>query len=155
MLKVGTIAPDFTLEDQDGVCFSLHDFEHSLILIYFYPKDDTPGCTKEACAISEVYGEFEKLEITVIGVSKDSIKAHKKFKEKYNLPFRLLSDSEGDVIDLYGAWQNKSMFGRSFMGIARVSYLIGKDHTILKTYPNVDPATHAMEILKDVEKLIT
>ena len=153
MLTPGTIAPDFTLQDQNETYVSLHDYHDTYTLVYFYPKDDTPGCTKEACVIAELYQEFEAHGITVLGISKDSPKSHKKFAEKYHLPFRLLSDKEGDVIDMYGAWQNKSMFGRSFMGIARVSYLIGGDHTILKVYPNVDPATHALEILKDVQEL--
>ncbi len=153
MLSIGTIAPDFTLQDQNESYVSLHDYHDTYTLLYFYPKDDTPGCTKEACVIAEMYQEFETLGVTVLGVSKDSPKSHKKFAEKYNLPFRLLSDREGDVIDIYGAWQNKSLFGRSFMGIARISYLIGKDLVILKSYPNVDPAAHAYEILKDLKAL--
>lgn len=154
MLSIGTIAPDFTLQDQNGVHVSLHDYNDTHVLVYFYPKDDTPGCTKEACSIAEVYSDFETLNITVIGVSKDSPKSHKKFAEKYNLPFRLLSDSEGKVIDAYGAWQNKSMFGRSFMGVARISYLLSPKGVIVKVYPNVDPATHALQILSDVKELI-
>lgn len=153
MLTPGIVAPDFTLQNQNETFVSLHDYHDTYTLVYFYPKDDTPGCTKEACAIADVYSDFEKLGVTVIGISKDSPKSHNKFADKYNLPFHLLSDTEGSVIDQYGAWQNKSMFGRSFMGVARVSYLIGTDHTIIKVYPNVDPATHALEILKDVKEL--
>lgn len=154
MIQEGDIAPDFTLSDQHGSHISLHDFHDTYTVVYFYPKDDTPGCTKEACMIRDVYEDFERLGVVVLGISKDSPKSHKKFAEKYNLPFRLLSDTNGETIEAYGAWQNKSMFGRSFMGVARVSYLIGKDCTIIKRYPNVDPATHALEILKDVKELI-
>ncbi len=154
MLTTGTIAPDFTLQDQNESYVSLHDYHDTYTLVYFYPKDDTPGCTKEACVIAEMYSEFQAHDVTVLGISKDSPKSHKKFAEKYKLPFRLLSDEEGEVIDAYGAWQNKSMFGRSFMGTARVSYLIGKDCTIVKVYPDVDPKAHAHQILKDVKELI-
>jgi thioredoxin-dependent peroxiredoxin len=153
MISIGSVAPDFTLQDQNGTYVSLHDYHETYTLVYFYPKDDTPGCTKEACAIAEVYSEFESLNVTVLGISKDSPKSHKKFAEKYNLPFRLLSDSEGEVIDAYGAWQNKSMFGRSFMGVARISYLINPEGVVVKVYPNVDPATHAVQILADVRAL--
>ncbi len=153
MLTIGTVAPDFTLQDQNGTFISLHDYHHTYCLVYFYPKDDTPGCTKEACAIADIYTEFEALNINVIGISKDSPKTHKKFAEKYNLPFRLLSDQEGETIDAYGAWQNKSMFGRSFMGIARISYLLNLEGVVIKIYPNVDPATHALQILADVKAL--
>ncbi len=153
MLQEGTVAPDFTLLDQDETLVSLHDFEHSFVLVYFYPKDDTPGCTKEACMIADVYDEFQTHGVAVLGISKDSPKSHKKFATKYNLPFRLLSDKEGNTIEAYDAWQNKSMFGRSFMGIARISYLIDRDGVIIKAYPNVDPATHANQILKDIKAL--
>ncbi len=154
MLSIGTVAPDFTLQDQNGTYVSLHDYHEAFTLVYFYPKDDTPGCTKEACVIAEMYTEFQTLGVTVLGISKDTPKSHKKFAEKYNLPFRLLSDTEGETIDVYGAWQNKSMFGRRFMGIARISYLIGHEGSIIKVYPNVDPATHAHQILKDVKEMI-
>jgi peroxiredoxin Q/BCP len=100
-----------------------------------------------------MYAEFEKHEVTVLGISKDSSQSHKKFAEKYQLPFRLLSDKDGRVIEAYKAWQNKSMFGRRFMGISRISYLVGKDGAIIKVYPKVDPATHAHEILKDIQSL--
>ncbi|MEY2665261.1 MAG: peroxiredoxin [Candidatus Parcubacteria bacterium] len=150
MLSINTPAPAFSLPDEDSVIHTLEQYRGKKILLYFYPKDDTPGCTKEACVIAEVYKDFSAKGVVVLGVSKDSPKSHKRFKEMYHLPFTLLSDQEGDVIDAYGAWQNKSMFGRSFMGIARISYLIDADGTIVKVYPNVDPATHAFEILKDI-----
>ncbi len=153
MLKINTVAPDFSLLDEEGITRSLTQYRGKRVLLYFYPKDDTPGCTKEACMISDVYKDFAAQNIAVLGISKDSPASHKRFKEKYHLPFTLLSDAKGDVIDAYGAWQNKSMFGRTFMGIARVSYLLDEHGVILKTYPDVNPATHALEILNDVRNL--
>ena len=151
MLQEGTLAPDFSLLDQNEVAHTLAQYRGKTVLLYFYPKDDTPGCTKEACMIADVYNDFSANNIVVLGVSKDTPASHKKFATKYNLPFTLLSDRSGDVIDAYGAWQNKSMFGRSFMGISRISYLIDKEGKIQKVYPKVDPASHALEILKDVK----
>lgn len=151
MLTEGTQAPDFSLLDQNEVAHTLAQYRGKTVLLYFYPKDDTPGCTKEACMIADVYNDFSAKNIVVLGVSKDTPASHKKFAAKYNLPFTLLSDRGGDVIDAYGAWQNKSMFGRSFMGTSRISYLIDKEGKIQKVYPKVDPASHALEILKDVK----
>lgn len=153
MLPVNTPAPDFTLPDEEGILRTLSQYRGKRVLLYFYPKDDTPGCTKEACMISDVYRDFAALNIAVLGVSRDSSASHKRFKEKYHLPFTLLSDTSGDCVELYGAWQDKSMFGRSFMGIARVSYLIDELGMIIKVYPDVNPATHALEILNDVRSL--
>jgi thioredoxin-dependent peroxiredoxin len=153
MLAVQQEAPAFSLLDQDNVTRSLAENQGKLLVLYFYPKDDTPGCTKEACVIAEMYEEFSKQTVAVFGVSKDSPASHKKFKEKYKLPFTLLSDPSGDMIEAYGAWQHKSLFGRKFMGVARISYLIGTDGRVLKVYPNVDPATHAHEILFDIRSL--
>jgi peroxiredoxin Q/BCP len=150
MLTQGTFAPDFSLLDQDKTTHSLSQYKGQRVLLYFYPKDDTPGCTKEACAIADVYNDFAQKGIVVLGVSKDSPASHKKFVNKYQLPFTLLSDGQGDVVEAYGAWQNKSMFGRSFMGIKRISYLIDAEGNILNVYPDVDPATHALQILHDV-----
>lgn len=151
MLKEGTTAPDFSLFDQNEETHTLAQYRGKTVLLYFYPKDDTPGCTKEACMIADVYNDFEARGIVVLGVSKDSPASHKKFAAKYNLPFTLLSDSKGDAVEAYGAWQNKSMFGRSFMGISRISYLIDKEGKIQAVYPKVDPATHALQILNDVK----
>jgi peroxiredoxin Q/BCP len=153
MLKVGTKAPDLTLLDQDEVVHSLKQYRGSYVLLYFYPKDDTPGCTKEACAITDVYKDFKKLGIVVLGVSKDSPKSHKKFAEKYNLPFTLLSDKDLTVAQTYGAWQEKTMFGKTALGMMRISYLIDKEGKIVNVYPKVDPPNHALEILKDVKEL--
>jgi thioredoxin-dependent peroxiredoxin len=153
MLTTHTIAPDFSLLDQHQDTQTLHAYRGKWVLLYFYPKDDTPGCTKEACAIAEVFSEFKELGITVFGVSKDSPQSHHAFALKYHLPFILLSDPEGVVIEAYGAWQEKSMFGKKYMGIQRMSYLLNPEGLIEKIYPDVDPATHALEILKDVRAL--
>ena len=153
MLNIGTLAPDFTLLDQDGVSQSLKTYRGKYILLYFYPKDDTPGCTKEACTIADVYNDFSKLNVVVLGVSKDTPSSHKKFAEKYSLPFTLLSDTDAAVIETYGAWQEKTMFGKTALGILRISYLIDPEGKIVKVYPKVDPASHALEILKDIKSL--
>ncbi|MEN9920983.1 MAG: peroxiredoxin [Candidatus Parcubacteria bacterium] len=151
MLDIGTKAPGFSLKDETGIVRTLEEYIGKKVLLYFYPKDDTPGCTKEACMIADVYADFERKGIAVLGVSKDSPRSHTKFKEKYKLPFTLLSDEKGDCIEAYGAWQNKSMFGRSFMGTARVSYVIDETGVVEKVYKEVDPATHALQILREVE----
>lgn len=144
MLVLQTKAPNFTLFDQDNIERSLTDYTNERVLLYFYPKDDTPGCTKEACTIAQVYDDFKKANITVLGVSADSPESHTKFRTKYNLPFTLLSDPDKKVIEMYEA---KNLIG----GTKRISYLIDIGGTILKTYPNVDPANHALQILKDVQ----
>ena len=144
MLKEGTKIIDFSLVDQDKVVHKLSDYSTGRVLLYFYPKDDTPGCTKEACMITEVYDDFKKAGITVLGISSDSPESHKKFKEKYNLPFTLLSDIDKKVIKDYGA--------SSLLFTKRISYLIYKG-VIIKVYPKVDPATHAIEILKEIGKI--
>ncbi|MFA6514830.1 MAG: peroxiredoxin [Candidatus Paceibacterota bacterium] len=142
MLKEGTKIIDFNLVDQNGVAHKLSDYS-GRVLLYFYPKDDTPGCTKEACMITEVYDDFKKAGITVLGVSSDSPESHKKFAEKYNLPFTLLSDPSKIAIKAYGA--------SSMLFTKRISYLIDKG-IIIKVYPKVDPASHAREILKEISK---
>ncbi len=141
MLKQGTKIIDFTLKDQDDVEQKLSDFKGK-VLLYFYPKDDTPGCTKEACMITEAYDDFKKAGITVLGVSADSPESHTKFREKYNLPFTLLSDPDQKVIKEYGAF--------AFPFNKRISYLISNG-VIVKVYPKVDPASHAMQILEDIK----
>jgi thioredoxin-dependent peroxiredoxin len=151
MLKIGRKAPLFTLSDQDGTSQSLKAYLGTWVLLYFYPKDDTPGCTKEACMIAEVYKDFKRLGVTVFGVSKDSVKSHKKFAEKYSLPFTLLSDPEMTMMDKYGALVMKQMYGKEVRGTNRISYLIGPDGKIAKVYPNVDPANHALELLTDIK----
>jgi peroxiredoxin Q/BCP len=153
MLNINTLAPDFSLLDQDGVLQSLKQYRGKYVLLYFYPKDDTPGCTKEACTIADVYNDFSRLDVVVLGVSKDSPTSHKKFATKYSLPFTLLSDKDIEVAQLYGAWQEKTMFGKTALGMLRISYLIDPTGKIVKVYPKVDPASHALEILKDIKSL--
>jgi peroxiredoxin Q/BCP len=153
MLQVNDTAPNFTLPDQDETEHTLADFTGTWKVIYFYPKDDTPGCTKEACAIRDIYNDFEKLGVKVFGVSKDTPAKHKKFAEKYELPFTLLSDPEAEMLTAYGAMQEKSMYGKSYLGIQRMSYLINPDNKVAKVYPKVSPTEHALELLSDVKEL--
>jgi len=153
MPKEGQKAPAFTLPDKDGKSHALKDYAGQWVLIYFYPKDDTPGCTTEACTLRDAHPEFRKLDAVVLGVSKDSEKSHGKFAEKYGLPFTLLSDPSAETIKAYGAWQMKKFMGREFMGIARMSCLIDPDGKIAKVYPNVKPAEHAKEVLADIDAL--
>jgi len=147
MLDTKTIAPDFNLLDQNGKEHTLAYHRGTYVLIYFYPKDDTPGCTKEACVIRDMYTDFESSSVKVFGVSADSVESHKKFEEKYQLPFTLLSDPKKETIKAYGA--DGSIFGK------RISYLIGPDGTIVKSYPKVDPAHHGEEILEDIKAIKT
>ena len=147
--KVGSKAPDFKLSDQDGVLHTIKQYKGKQVLLYFYPKDDTPGCTTEACTLRDSFAEFEKLGMVVLGVSKDDQKKHKKFQEKYSLPFSLLADVDGTVCEAYGTWQNKKFIGKEYMGIARVSFLIDENGKIKKVYENVKPAVHAGEVLQD------
>ena len=153
MLAVSKSAPAFTLLDQDGIKVALSDFSGQWVLLYFYPKDDTPGCTKEACAIADSFPTFEDLDAVVLGVSADSVESHKKFAQKYKLPFRLLADTDKKVVEKYGVWGEKSMYGRKYMGINRMSYLIDPDGKIAKIYHKVKPETHAQEILTDLREL--
>jgi thioredoxin-dependent peroxiredoxin len=154
MLKIGRKAPSFSLLDQNGVAHTLKQYAGQLTIIYFYPKDDTPGCTKEACMIADVYKDFKRLKVNVLGVSKDTPKSHKKFAEKYSLPFTLLSDSTMEMMDKYGAFMVKKMYGKEVRGTNRITYLVGRDGKIAKVYPEVDPATHALELLKDLKVII-
>ncbi|MEO6077353.1 MAG: thioredoxin-dependent thiol peroxidase [Candidatus Andersenbacteria bacterium] len=153
MLKEGTKAPDFTAQDQFVETHSLANTRGKWLLLYFYPKDDTPGCTKEACAIRDAWTDFHDAGITVFGVSKDSVESHKKFAEKYSLPFPLLADPDQKIIASYEASGEKSMYGKLFHGILRVSYLINPDGVIAKVYPKVKPAEHAKQILEDFANL--
>ena len=153
MLKAGRKAPTFKLADQDGKVHALKDYAGKWLLIYFYPKDDTPGCTKEACTIAEIYKDFKRMGVAVCGVSKDSVKSHKKFAEKYSLPFTLLSDESTEMIQKYQAWGEKTMRGKKYLGTFRVSYLIAPDGTIAQVYPEVDPANHALELLTDLKAI--
>ncbi len=154
MLKAGSKAPDFTLPDQNGEMHSLKDVKGKWLLLYFYPKDDTPGCTVEACTIRDNFGAFKKAGITVWGVSADPVKKHAKFAEKYELPFTLLSDEEKGMLKAYGVWAKKKFMGREYMGILRNSFLIDPNGKIAKIYEGVKPAEHAEEVLADVKALM-
>ncbi|HEX4104290.1 MAG TPA: thioredoxin-dependent thiol peroxidase [Candidatus Paceibacterota bacterium] len=151
--KIDTIAQDFILPDQDGKNHALSDYRGKWVLLYFYPKDDTPGCTKEACAIRDNFPDFSKLNITVLGVSGDSVASHKQFAEKYQLPFTLLADEDKKVVGLYGAWGKKKLAGKEYEGTFRTSFLIDPDGRIVKIYENVDPGTHAAQVLTDIHSL--
>ncbi|WP_286209383.1 thioredoxin-dependent thiol peroxidase [Dubosiella newyorkensis] len=153
MLEVGTKAPDFTLQDQDGKDVSLSDFKGKKVILYFYPKDNTSGCTKQACAFKELYPDFMEKDAIVLGVSKDSVASHKKFQEKYELPFELLSDPGHKVIEQYDVWKEKSMYGKKYMGIVRSTYLIDEEGKIEKALEKVKPQQNPEQMLKLVEDL--
>lgn len=148
-------APDFNLPDQNGKIHCLNDYVGKWVLIYFYPKDETPGCTKEACGFRDVSADFAKKGIIVIGISKDTVASHKKFATNHHLLFSLLSDVSTETIKAYGAWGEKKFMGRVYSGILRVSFLISPDQSIQKKYEKVNVFAHAKEILNDFELLIT
>ena len=150
MLEIGMKAPDFTLFDQEGNAVSLSDFSGKKVVLYFYPKDNTPGCTRQACAFAGVYGEFRKRGVEVIGISKDGIASHQKFAEKYNLPFVLLSDPDRIAIEAYGVWKEKRMCGKLGMGVVRTTFLIDENGIVLRVMPKVKPDTNAAEILAEL-----
>ena len=147
MLEVGTKAPDFTLPDQNGQPVSLSDFRGKKVVLYFYPKDNTPGCTRQACAFAASYEQFKTQDAAVIGISKDSVASHLKFAQKYDLPFVLLSDTELQAIQAYGVWQEKKLYGKVSMGVVRTTYIINEQGIIEKAMPKVKPDTNAAEIL--------
>ena len=140
-------APEFTLQDQDGREVSLADYRGKKVVLYFYPKDSTPGCTRQACAFAGSYDAFRGLDSVVIGVSKDSTASHQKFAEKYNLPFLLLSDPELGVLQAYGVWQEKKLYGKVSMGVVRTTFIIDEKGVIEKVMPKVKPDTNAADIL--------
>ena len=148
MLEVGMKAPEFSLQNQNGERVSLSDFLGKRVVLYFYPKDHTPGCTRQACAFAGTYAEFEKRGVVVIGVSRDSVSSHAKFAEKNNLPFVLLSDPDREAIEAYGVWQEKKMCGKVSMGVVRTTYLINAEGVIEAIMPKVKPDTNAAEILE-------
>ena len=150
MLEVGMKAPDFTLLDKRGNSVSLSDFLGKKVVLYFYPKDSTPGCTRQACAFAQNHSNFEDKNVVVIGVSKDSVASHLKFAEKYELPFVLLSDPELQAIQAYGVWQEKKLYGKVSMGVVRSTYLIDEQGVIEKVMPKVKPDTNAAEILAEL-----
>lgn len=148
MLEPNTKAPDFTLPNQNGEMVSLSDFLGKKVILYFYPKDNTPGCTRQACAFAAANAELEKAGAVVIGISKDSVASHQKFVQKQNLPFILLSDPELQAIEAYGVWQEKKLYGKVSMGVVRTTYLIDEQGMIEKVMPKVKPDTNAAEILE-------
>ena len=151
MLKVNDKAPHFSLPDKDGNIRSLDDFRGKKLVLYFYPKDNTPGCTRQACAFGQNYDEFVRRGIEVVGISRDSVASHLKFAEKYNLPFTLLSDPSLDVIKAYGVWQEKKMYGKLSFGVVRTTFIIDEMGNIEKIMPKVKPDTNAEEILAELK----
>ena len=147
MLEIGTKAPEFTLPDKDGRNVSLSDFLGRKVVLYFYPKDNTPGCTRQACGFAASYEGFRAQNVAVIGISKDSVASHRKFAEKYDLPFILLSDPELQAIQAYGVWQEKKLYGKVSMGVVRTTFIIDEKGNIEKVMPKVKPDTNAAEIL--------
>ena len=150
MLKIGDTAPDFALPDANGSIVSLKDFRGKKVVLYFYPKDNTPGCTRQACAFAENYTAFNSRNIVVIGISKDSVASHRKFADKYNLPFILLADPELAAIQAYGVWQEKKLYGKVSMGVVRTTFIIDENGNIAKVMPKVKPDTNAAEILSEL-----
>ena len=147
MLEIGMKAPEFTLSDKDGNAVSLSDFAGKKIVLYFYAKDNTPGCTRQACAFAGAYEGFKAKDVVVIGISKDSVASHQKFAQKYDLPFILLSDPELQAIQAYGVWQEKKLYGKVSMGVVRTTFIIDEQGNIEKVMPKVKPDTNAAEIL--------
>ncbi|HBG7747502.1 thioredoxin-dependent thiol peroxidase [Clostridioides difficile] len=152
MLSIGTKAPEFTLEDKDGNKVSMSDFKGKKVVVYFYPKDNTPGCTRQACAFRNAYDGFKKEAIQVIGISKDSIKSHQKFAEKHELPFILLSDPDLVAIKAFDVWKEKKMYGKTALGVVRATYIIDENGIIEKVFEKAKPDTNAQEILEYLEK---
>lgn len=147
MLTIGQKAPDFTLNDQNGNPVSLSDFLGKKVVIYFYPKDNTPGCTRQACAFAGAYEQFKQKDVVVIGISKDSVASHVKFAEKYSLPFILLSDSERAAIEPFGAWAEKKLYGKLGFGVLRCTFIIDEQGIVTHVMPKAKPDTNAQEIL--------
>lgn len=146
-ISAGSTAPDFTLPDDNGVERRLSDYRGVPVVLYFYPKDDTPGCTTEACSFRDDYQQYQDAGVTILGVSPDTPKKHGRFKEKYHLPFTLLADADHKVCDLYGVWGRKKFMGREYDGVLRTTFLIGPEGLILKVYENVRPNGHSQEVL--------
>ena len=152
MLKEGTIAPEFSLPDQNGTRRSLSDYRGHKVILYFYPKDMTSGCSKQACGFAELYPQFREKDAVVLGVSKDSVASHKKFEEKYGLPFTLLSDPEKEVIQLYDVWKEKVNYGKATMGVVRTTYLIDENGVIVKAMDKVNAAENPAQMIEIIKK---
>lgn len=152
MIEEGKKAPAFTLPDQNGKKISLKDLKGKKIVLYFYPKDNTSGCTKEACDFRDTFPDFKKVNAVIIGISPDSVESHRKFAEKYGLPFTLLSDEKKEVLEKYGVWKEKSMYGRKYMGVERTTVIIDENGKILKIFPKVKVNGHSEEVLKAIQE---
>ncbi len=150
MLEIGTKAPEFTLPDQNGKMHSLSEYRGKKVILYFYPKDNTSGCTKQACNFAELMPQFREKGAVILGVSKDSVASHKKFEENYGLPFTLLSDTERTVIEAYGVWQEKKNYGKVTMGVVRTTYLIDENGIITKAFENVKAADNPSQMLGEL-----
>jgi len=150
VLSEGVKAPDFELKDSEGNLHKLSDYAGQTIVVYFYPKDDTPGCTKEACSFRDSYAEFNKAGVTIIGISPDKVASHKKFKDKYALPFTLLADPDHKVCEAYGVWGLKKSFGREYEGVFRTTYVLGPEGEVKRVFEKVKPSDHSKEVLREV-----
>ncbi len=150
MLEIGIKAPDFTLPDQNGELRSLKDYQGQKVVLYFYPKDMTSGCTKQACRFAELYPQFREKDAVVLGVSKDSVASHKKFEEKYGLPFTILSDTKQEVINAYDVLKEKTLYGRKYLGVVRSTYLIDEEGTIIKAFGNVKAEENPGKMLEEI-----
>ncbi len=148
MLKEGTNAPDFTLPDENGQMHSLKDYLGNKVILYFYPRDNTQGCTKQACGFRDLYPQFQEKNAVVLGISKDSVASHKKFSEKYGFPFTILSDTEKEVIQAYDVWKEKKLYGKVSMGVVRTTYLIDENGVIIKAVDKVKAADNPMQMLE-------
>lgn len=150
MLEIGTKAPEFTLPDQNGQMHTLEEYRGKKLILYFYPKDNTPGCSRQACGFAELYPQFTEKGAVVVGISKDSVASHKKFEEKFGLPFILLSDTELQVIQAYDVWKEKKLYGKTSMGVVRTTYLIDEEGIIRKAFGNVKAAENPAQMLTEV-----
>jgi peroxiredoxin Q/BCP len=152
-LKVGDKAPSFKLKNQDGETISLSDLKGKPVVLYFYPKDDTPGCTKEACNFRDEFPKFGKLKAEIIGISTDSVASHKKFADKYKLPFNLLADEKKEIVEKYNVWKEKNMYGKKYMGIERTTFIIDAEGKINKIFPKVKVDDHNKEVMDSLKEL--
>ena len=152
MLETGTKAPDFTLPDQNGKLHTLSEYLGNRVVLYFYPKDNTSGCTKQACSFGELYPQFREKGAVILGVSRDSVASHKKFEQNYGLPFTLLSDTERKVIEAYDVWKEKKNYGKSTFGVVRTTYLIDENGIIVKAFGNVKAAENPAQMLDELDK---
>lgn len=153
MIEVGKKAPDFTLLNQDGKKIKLSEFAGKNVVLYFYPKDNTSGCTAEACNFRDAFPQFSNLDAVIIGISPDSVESHKKFADKYKLPFVLLSDIDKKVVEKYGVWKEKSMYGKKYMGVERTTYIIGKDGKVKKVFQKVKVPNHHNEVMETLKEI--